>query len=147
MYSYHPTSDGFGGVDGPLCVERFCQSVERKLKGGLSSVLVLYMISSSRVPIHGYSIIHRMEEVTEGSISIQAGTVYPILRNLEEMGLVSHEAERSVRGPARKVYSLTSEGRTAVQRFDQVIGDFFGAIESVRVNSRAFERAPEVLDP
>ncbi len=136
-------SDGLGGVDGPLCVERFCQGVERKLKGGLSSVLVLYMISSSRAPIHGYSIIHRMEKVTGGSISIQAGTVYPILRTLEEMGFVSHEAERSVRGPARKVYTLTPEGRTAVQRFDELIGDFFGAIESVRVDGRA----PGALDP
>ena len=130
---------GPGGDDGQLCVERFCQGVERKLKGGLSSVLVLYMISSSRVPIHGYSIIHRMEEVTGGSIIIQAGTVYPILRTLEEMGFVSHVAERSIRGPARKVYSLTPESRAAVQRFDQLIGDFFGAIESVRVNRRALE--------
>ena len=39
------------------------------------------------------------------------------------------------------------EGRTAVQRFDQVIGDFFGAIESVRVDSRAFEQAPEISNP
>lgn len=136
----------YGRVDDPLCIERFCQGVERKLKGGLSSVLVLYMISSSQVPIHGYSIIHRMEEVSGGSICIQAGTVYPILRKLEEMGFVSHEAERSVRGPKRKVYSLTPEGMEAVQRFDQLLGDFFSAIESVRVFSSASKRDSKDLD-
>ncbi|MCK4971619.1 MAG: helix-turn-helix transcriptional regulator [Thermoplasmata archaeon] len=132
MRNEHPISDGSIGVDGPLYVDRYCKHVEQKLKGGLSSVLVLYTIGGAGRPIHGYSIIQRIDELTGGYVKVRAGTVYPILRNLEEMGLVSHDAERSVRGPERKVYTLTDDGKEAVGRFDQVIGEFYLAIASVR---------------
>jgi DNA-binding PadR family transcriptional regulator len=115
-------------------VDRYCRHVEQKLKGGLSSVLVLYTIGGADRPIHGYSIIKRIDELTGGYMQVRAGTVYPILRNLEEMGLVSHDAERSVRGPERKVYELTDDGRLAVGRFDRVIGEFYLAIANVRDN-------------
>ena len=113
-------------------MERYCDLMERNMKGGFSSVLVLYTISSSPEPIHGYSIIRRINERTDGTISLGAGTIYPILRNLEEGGLVRHSAERSVRGPQRKVYSLTMEGREVVQRVDGVIDQFFDAVTRVR---------------
>jgi DNA-binding PadR family transcriptional regulator len=83
-------------------------------------------------PIHGYGIIQRISELTGGLMDVKAGTVYPILRNLEESGLVTHGSERSTRGPERKVYRLTEDGWKAVGRFDQVIGEFYVAIESVR---------------
>ena len=113
-------------------MERYCDLMERNMKGGFSSVLVLYTISSSPEPIHGYHIIKRINERTDGTISLGAGTIYPILRNLEEGGLVRHSAERSVRGPQRKVYSLTMEGREVVQRVDGVIDQFFDAVTRVR---------------
>ncbi len=69
-------------------------------------------------PIHGYGIIQCIHELTEGYMEVLAGTVYQILRNLEEIGLVTHDAERSVRGPESKVYQLTEDGREAVGRFD-----------------------------
>ena len=77
---------------------------------------------------------------------MRAGTVYPILRNLEEMGLVSHDAERSVRGPERKVYTLTDDGKEAVGRFDQVISEFYLAIASVRSEPGMSWGGPEGLD-
>jgi len=115
-------------------VDRYCRNVEQKLKGGLSSVLVLYTIGGADRPIHGYSIIKRIDQLTGGYLQVRAGTVYPILHNMEEMGLVTHDAERSVRGPERKVYRLTDDGREAVGRFDQVIGEFYLAIASVRAD-------------
>jgi PadR family transcriptional regulator PadR len=113
-------------------VEQCCDLMERNMRGGFSSVLVLYAISSSSRPIHGYSLIRRISERTGGAISLRAGTVYPILRNLEEGGLVSHSVERSDRGPQRKVYSLTEEGREAVNRFDGVVDDFLDAVSRMR---------------
>jgi PadR family transcriptional regulator PadR len=111
--------------------------MERKMKGGFSSMLVLYTISSSSEPIHGYNIIRRINERTGGALSMQAGTVYPILRNLEDVGLVEHSAQRSVRGPERKVYSLTRDGKEAVRRVTGVLDEFFCAVERVKDGSGA----------
>ena len=72
---------------------------------------------------------------TSGAIYIQAGTIYPILRNLESQGLIEHIQERSVRGPPRKCYNLTDEGETALEELDQVLDGFLGAVAKVRETS------------
>lgn len=116
-------------------IERYCRNVEQKLKGGLSSILVLYTIGGAGRPIHGYGIIRRIRELTDGSVDVKAGTVYPILHTMEEMGLVTSSPQDSERGPDRKVYRLTEDGREAVGRFDQLMGEFYLAVSSVRVDN------------
>ena len=113
--------------------ERFCRHVEKKMKGGFSSAMVLYIICSSNKPIHGYHIIQRIGSLTPNSIVMHPGTVYPILRNLERLGLVTHGREKSLRGPERKVYSITEEGKAALARFDKVIDGYFQAIALMRM--------------
>ena len=115
-----------------MCVDRYCRHVEQKLKGGLSSVLVLYTIGGAGRPIHGYGIIKRIHKMTGGYITVGAGTVYPILRNLEDKGMVVHDAEGSTRGPGRKVYSLTDDGKRAVGMLEDMIYEFNEAVTSVR---------------
>ena len=49
-----------------------------------------------------------------GETSRPAGTVYPILARLEEGGWVSSHWDEDVkRGPRRRLYQLTSEGRAS----------------------------------
>ena len=115
-----------------MVAERFCEYIEKKMKGGFSSILVLYTIGTSEGPIHGYHIIQRINRVTEGSINFGAGTVYPILRNLERIGLVEHCSEKSERGPSRKAYNLTCDGRAAVRQFDGMVSEFFEAVKRIR---------------
>jgi len=115
-----------------MCVERYCEFIERKMKGGFSSIFVLYTIKSAPEPIHGYSIINKIQQLSSSAIVIQAGTVYPILRNLEDLGLIEHTLERSLRGPERKVYILTSEGRRVIDRFDILIDTFISTIQALR---------------
>ena len=126
-----PDEEGEGSPF-PPGTEGFFDYVQRKMKGGFSSVLVLYAIGSAREPIHGYNIIQRINSATEGSFSMQAGTVYPILRHLERMGLVEHHAARSYRGPPRKAYVLTPDGEVAVRCFDDLVDDFIQSMTVVR---------------
>lgn len=127
-----------------MCIERYCVNVERKLKGGLSAILVLSAIDGSRRPIHGYAIIRRISDRTGGLVTVGPGTVYPILRDLEEMGLVRHSREGSERGPDRKVYLLTADGREALGRFDDLTGRFLRAMTDVRGDADAIlEPSPD----
>ena len=60
-------------------------------------------------PMHGYQIIHEIEERSGGTWKPSAGSVYPTLQLLADEGLVTAEEVND-----RKVYSLTDTGREAV---------------------------------
>jgi DNA-binding PadR family transcriptional regulator len=62
-------------------------------------------------PMHGYRLIHEIQERTGGSWTPDAGSVYPTLQLLADEGLVSAETT-----DGRKVYALTEAGRAAVAR-------------------------------
>lgn len=57
-------------------------------------------------PSHGYEIIRALEERSHGFYSPSAGSVYPTLQLLEDMGYVS-----SAEQDGKKVYTITDEGR------------------------------------
>ena len=57
-------------------------------------------------PAHGYELMKRPEERSGGMYRASAGTVYPVLQQLEDEGLVRIAEEDD-----KKVYHLTDEGR------------------------------------
>ncbi len=57
-------------------------------------------------PTHGYEIIRALEEQSHGFYSPSAGSVYPTLQLLEDMGYVS-----SAEQDGKKIYAITDEGR------------------------------------
>lgn len=60
-------------------------------------------------PAHGYEL---MEQLRPFGFSINdPAAIYKSLRQMEEEGLVTSSWETSPRGPARRVYALTSDGR------------------------------------
>src|SRR5262245_12293522 len=62
-------------------------------------------------PCHGYDLMRRLEERSEGTYRASAGTVYPTLQQLEDEGLVASE-ERD----GKRVYRLTDAGRAELAR-------------------------------
>jgi DNA-binding PadR family transcriptional regulator len=61
-------------------------------------------------PAHGYEVIRRLEERSEGLWRPSAGSVYPTLQLLEEQGLLTSREEGG-----KRVYELTDEGRAEVE--------------------------------
>ena len=59
-------------------------------------------------PMHGYQIIHEVEERSGGAWKPSPGSVYPTLQLLVDEGLISAEESNG-----RKTYSLTEEGTKA----------------------------------
>ena len=57
-------------------------------------------------PAHGYELMKRLEERSGGMYRASAGTVYPVLQQLEDEGLV-----RIQEAAEKKVYHLTDSGR------------------------------------
>jgi transcriptional regulator len=81
-----------------------------KLKGNLD-LLLLSVLSSG--PGHGYSIITRLRDRSEGAFDLPEGTIYPALHRLEQTGLLS-SSWQAVAGRRRRIYRLTAAGERSL---------------------------------
>lgn len=82
-------------------------------KGGLKYI-ILDLIKEK--PSHGYEIIRTMEEYFHGFYSPSAGSIYPTLQMLEDMGYVD-----SLERDGKKVYSITAAGKEFLRERRDVV--------------------------
>jgi DNA-binding PadR family transcriptional regulator len=71
----------------------------------------------SERPRHGYDLKSGFEELLGGAWPLNIGQVYSTLGRLERDGLVSVERVEQAPMPDRKVYSLTIDGKTELERW------------------------------
>jgi PadR family transcriptional regulator PadR len=64
-------------------------------------------------PLHGYGIIKRTEELSDGRIRLAAGTLYGALDRLLDEKQVEVDGEEQVNGRRRRYYRLTDVGRAS----------------------------------
>lgn len=74
----------------------------RARRGDMSPIILQLLLDK---PMHGYEVISKLEEKSEGAWRPSAGAIYPTLQMLEEQGLVVSKEESG-----KKVYSLTEDG-------------------------------------
>ncbi len=61
--------------------------------------------------LHGYGIARRIEQVAEGSLALNQGTIYPALLRLEQKGWISSDWGVSENNRKARYYSVTKPGR------------------------------------
>src|SRR5206468_6477680 len=61
-------------------------------------------------PLHGYGIARRIEQVAQGSLSLNQGTIYPALLRLEQKGWIQSEWGTSENNRRARFYSMTHAG-------------------------------------
>ncbi len=62
-------------------------------------------------PQHGYGIAQRVQQISEGLLFLNQGTLYPALIRLEQKGWVQSEYGPSDNNRKARYYSLTKSGR------------------------------------
>jgi transcriptional regulator len=65
---------------------------------------------------HGYGIGRRIEQISEDRLSINYGTLYPVLIRLEQEGLIASSWGVSDNNRKAKFYRLTRAGRKQIER-------------------------------
>ncbi|TMB58344.1 MAG: helix-turn-helix transcriptional regulator [Chloroflexi bacterium] len=65
----------------------------------------------AKAPMHGYQVMQELEQLSGGRWRPSAGSVYPILQQLEDEGMV-----RSREQDGRRVYTLTVAGAAEAER-------------------------------
>ena len=76
---------------------------------GTLDVLILKSVSLG--PLHGYAVLARIEQITQGALLVEQGALYPALYRLEHQGLLDTEWGTSDNNRRAKYYRLTAAGR------------------------------------
>lgn len=83
-------------------------------------------------PLHGYGMARRIEQISGDLLSVNQGTLYPVLLKLEQEGAISSEWGASENNRRARFYRLTAAGRKQLQAETQdweqtaaIIGRFF----------------------
>jgi transcriptional regulator len=66
-------------------------------------------------PLHGYGIARRIEQVAEGALALNQGTIYPALLRLEQRGWIRSEWGTSENNRRARFYRVTRPGLTQLE--------------------------------
>jgi len=83
-------------------------------------------------PLHGYGLARRIEQISGDRLTLNTGTLYPLLLKLEQEGAIASERGPSENNRSARFYRLTPVGRkqlrTETRDWEQtaeLIGRFF----------------------
>jgi DNA-binding PadR family transcriptional regulator len=93
----------------------------------LFSLLVLHLLA--REPAYGNRLIESIETLTQGAISVNPNTMYPLLKGMEGRGLVDARWEHPDRR-TRRYYSITPAGRREYKRLRGEVEPFLDSVIS-----------------
>src|SRR5262249_45619954 len=77
---------------------------------GTLDLMVLKTLDSMG-PLHGYGIARRIEQVAQGSLALNQGTIYPALLRLEQKGWIKSEWGASENNRRARFYEITRAGK------------------------------------
>jgi PadR family transcriptional regulator PadR len=83
---------------------------EREVPYGTLDLMVLKTLAGMG-PLHGYAVARRIEQVAEGGLALNQGTIYPALLRLEQKGWIKSAWGMSENNRRARFYSITAAGR------------------------------------
>jgi transcriptional regulator len=81
------------------------------LRGSLD---LLVLKTLSLVPMHGWGISQRIQQMSKGILEVNQGSLYPALQRLEKDGLISSDWGMTENNRRARYYQLTAAGRRAL---------------------------------
>ena len=73
--------------------------------------LMVLKILDAMGPLNGYAVARRIEQIAQGSLALNQGTIYPALLRLEQRGWITSEWGTSENNRRAKFYAITRAGR------------------------------------
>jgi DNA-binding PadR family transcriptional regulator len=89
-------------------------------------LLVLHLVAREEAS-YGNRLIERIEEITEGAISVNPNTIYPLLRELEAGGMIEGHWEHPDRR-SRRHYTVTAAGKREYKRLRAEVEPFLDSV-------------------
>jgi transcriptional regulator len=86
---------------------------EQVLQGTLD---LLILKTLSLMPMHGWGLTHRIEQLSQNALQVGQGSIYPALVRLEQRGWIDTEWRMTENSRRAKYYRLTTAGRRALNQ-------------------------------
>ncbi|MDR3370625.1 PadR family transcriptional regulator [Rhodoferax sp.] len=100
-------------------------ALKTQLRKGAIEMCVLAILK--RADSYTYELVQQLS----AHMAISEGTVYPLMRRLQDEGWVQSYQQESVTGPARKYYRLSASGIDALSMMTREWQEFVAEINSV----------------
>lgn len=110
-----------------MCGRNNCHCRHDYPERGWIQFLILRILYEKQT--YGYQLLEEIEERSCGCHKLEPGSIYTLLRRMENRGLLSSKWEKVESGPDRRIYSVTEKGT-----------------EALRVGLKTFVRRKELLD-
>lgn len=81
--------------------------------------------------MYGYQMIETLAKRSDDTFSLKAGTLYPLLHDLEEKGMVNSYEKNADSGRVRKYYSITKKGGGVLAEKEDEWKTYVNAINQV----------------
>jgi DNA-binding PadR family transcriptional regulator len=79
------------------------------IRGTITPIILKLLYPDKKM--YGYEICQKVKELTNDTLTLREGTLYPALHKLMDNGLISVE-EVMIGGRSRRYYRLTKEGKS-----------------------------------
>ena len=93
---------------------------------GVMSLVILGLLK--REDMYGYQLVQETARLSEGKLTTQEGSLYPVLYRLEEEGCISNHRVQVGKRMSRVYYHLEPKGR---QRLQELTQDYLDTTRSV----------------
>jgi PadR family transcriptional regulator len=82
-------------------------------RAGLVTLMVLHYVACE--PCYGHQLMDRIAALTSGAVAVNPNTMYPLLRSLEQRGMIAGAWEHPERR-TRRFYRITPDGEEERRR-------------------------------
>lgn len=103
-------------------------AVDRTLVSGSLAMMILRLLTEK--DMYGYEMIDTLRKRSENVFELKAGSLYPLLHNLEEKYFVT-SYEQEAAGKMRKYYHITKDGRKHLDKKKEEWQQYANAVASV----------------
>ena len=104
-------------------------SIDKSLLTGSTTVLILKLLEEK--DMYGYEMISNLAKKSNHTFDLKAGTLYPLLHNLEENGIVESYEESTASERTRKYYHLTEKGKDVLKIKEKEWHEYSTAVNRV----------------
>ncbi|MHA2495662.1 MAG: PadR family transcriptional regulator [Candidatus Hodarchaeales archaeon] len=102
------------------------QKWETEFKKGFSKPLILLNLADH--PNYPYQVTKTISEKTKGKITIAGSNIYPILKKIEDDGLIAGKKDEDSK---KRVYTLTHDGTEFLASLKHSMKDFIEIIQEM----------------
>ena len=104
-------------------------SIDKSVLTGSTTVLILKLLEEK--DMYGYEMISNLAKKSNHTFDLKAGTLYPLLHNLEKNGIVESYEESTASERTRKYYHLTEKGKDVLKIKEKEWHEYSTAVNRV----------------